>query len=658
MINFYSFDIFDTVLSRTVYSPRGVFQILEKNLQNDEWISRADIKDSFAFLRIKSEKQARKDALAKGKTEIILDDIYDTFSRMTGCSDEEADYIKNKELDAEYAVSYGVKDNIDLIKNLIYEGKRVILISDMYLSEKEIRRLLRKTDSIFDDIPVYVSSEYGLRKKDGTLYEKVRETEKTRYDMWIHYGDNERSDYTVPKRLGINAVNKKLPGVNIIDNEKRPDCFDSRSLFFQLYYGIIRKILVEGRRADTGAEYAAPILLSYVNWIIRICKEKDINRLYFLSRDGYLLKMIADLVISENSNNITTKYIYGSRRVFRHDSGALHDIARRYLKQEIQLSDNRFAIVDTQSTGKSMGFVSRMLDRDSKTPLNVFYYVLNTETVAENCRNYVFTVGAPMDGGVVELLCRAPHGSVRQYSIDNDIVIPELYDTKEDFAYFNEYSDQIKRLVCEMETEYSGISVSGLTSHVVADYFTNKASSYQDKKMNDFLGDIPHSNTDTDGKYAPVINEDEAYQTYLAIQYPGLGITYKGSNIELSLNRSGSEIKRLIEDYTVREKNELVRYSGKVIIYGAGKIGRCLYSFLKKETSYSLAGWADANYKNLDDKRIKSIDDCMRDSYDVVVIAVVRNQDTIRETLLDRGIPDSRIMTYLDFVNDIVSDSI
>lgn len=63
--------------------------------------------------------------------------------------------------------------------------------------------------------------------------------------------------------------------------------------------------------------YGGPILIPYVDWILSECRKKQINKLFFIARDGYVLKLIADYLIKRNNDAIQTSYIYGSRRVWR-----------------------------------------------------------------------------------------------------------------------------------------------------------------------------------------------------------------------------------------------------------------------------------------------------------------------------------------------------
>ena len=48
-----------------------------------------------------------------------------------------------------------ITEDEELLKELKNKKAHMVLISDMYLSEKDIRRMLCKADSIFNEIPIY-----------------------------------------------------------------------------------------------------------------------------------------------------------------------------------------------------------------------------------------------------------------------------------------------------------------------------------------------------------------------------------------------------------------------------------------------------------------------------------------------------------------------
>ena len=57
-----------------------------------------------------------------------------------------------------------------------------------------------------------------------------------------------------------------------------------------------------------GASIGGMLLYPYVLWLLRKSIEMGIKSLYFVARDGYILKKIADLVIARQHLSIHTFY--------------------------------------------------------------------------------------------------------------------------------------------------------------------------------------------------------------------------------------------------------------------------------------------------------------------------------------------------------------
>ena len=64
-------------------------------------------------------------------------------------------------------------------------------------------------------------------------------------------------------------------------------------------------------------QFAGPVLFNYVWWILREAQAKGIDTLYFLSRDGYLLREIAVSFCERFHLGIACKYLYCSRASLR-----------------------------------------------------------------------------------------------------------------------------------------------------------------------------------------------------------------------------------------------------------------------------------------------------------------------------------------------------
>ena len=60
-----------------------------------------------------------------------------------------------------------------------------------------------------------------------------------------------------------------------------------------------------------------PVALAYTKWIIHEAEKRNITRLYFLARDGYLLYKIAKRICSTGISNIECRYLYCSRASLR-----------------------------------------------------------------------------------------------------------------------------------------------------------------------------------------------------------------------------------------------------------------------------------------------------------------------------------------------------
>ena len=92
----YSFDIFDTLVTRRVATPRGIFAIMQNFLIMNTNISDF-IKNNFYRIRMESEHLARKNsAYFNHGLEINFDSIYNLIKHNYNLADDEINFlIKN-----------------------------------------------------------------------------------------------------------------------------------------------------------------------------------------------------------------------------------------------------------------------------------------------------------------------------------------------------------------------------------------------------------------------------------------------------------------------------------------------------------------------------------------------------------------------------------
>lgn len=315
-----SFDVFDTLITRATATPDGVFALMQQELLiNEQYQEIArDLRENFASIRIHAERMARACIQKAGIEDVTFEEIYEYFSLRGNITKDQRELLMQLEIDTEYKVSRGIPENIERIKKLSDQGERVVLISDMYLPKEVIQIFLVKADKIFETIPLYVSNEYRKIKFTTNLFQVVKSKEKISYAEWKHIGDNIRGDYQAPEKLGIMTERYDYP--QLLEMEKKLlDC-DRYDCRVQLTIGASRNARI-GNTGDInyaiGTAVGAPLLVQYVEWIIDQALKRKLTRLYFIARDGFILKEIADIVLERTNCNIETQYIYGSRKAWR-----------------------------------------------------------------------------------------------------------------------------------------------------------------------------------------------------------------------------------------------------------------------------------------------------------------------------------------------------
>jgi len=169
--NVTSFDVFDTLIARNVINPTDIFDIIEHN---------------FPYPNFKKYR-----ILAEQKSGLTLDSIYKEFKNITNDSETNIDILKEYEIQTEINNSFLIKSNV----NLVNDGD--ILISDMYLNSLQILRILNSLG--FNKNVKIFSSSIGMSKHKGTLYNYLLNM----YNITLHIGDNEYSDYFMAKKYNI-----------------------------------------------------------------------------------------------------------------------------------------------------------------------------------------------------------------------------------------------------------------------------------------------------------------------------------------------------------------------------------------------------------------------------------------------------------------------
>ena len=158
MIKFYSFDIFDTLLTRKVATPTGIFVLMQDTLIKNPKYNNIpqDVRENFYNYRRHCEYRQRRIVAFNGSlNDITLDQIYTDLMQTYGLTLAQKNELMQLEIELEYENIIPIKENINLLKDLLNQGKTVVLISDMYLPREIIKTLLKKGDDILPTLKLY-----------------------------------------------------------------------------------------------------------------------------------------------------------------------------------------------------------------------------------------------------------------------------------------------------------------------------------------------------------------------------------------------------------------------------------------------------------------------------------------------------------------------
>lgn len=316
----YSFDIFDTLVMRRVATPDGIFALVQTKLRSIPNLPEF-FYENFCTIRVEAEEYARYNKFSALRTyEVSFDEIYNTIAQNYNLDNSIIEEIKKIELTLERENLVPIIKNIDRLKKSAENG-HIVLISDMYFGSSYLKELLGTIHPLFQSIKIYSSADIGVSKSNGKLYEYVSKNENVEPRNWFHFGDSFDSDIVQAKRHGINAI--WLKQEDFLEYEKfllKNNRYDAK---IQTAVGTARVSRINTCCASNpekfgfGASFAGPILYNYIDWVIRQSLTSKAQTLYFVARDGYVLKKIADLIIESKGYLLQTKYIYGSRLVWR-----------------------------------------------------------------------------------------------------------------------------------------------------------------------------------------------------------------------------------------------------------------------------------------------------------------------------------------------------
>lgn len=312
-IKIISVDVFDTLIFRAVSQPKDLFLTVYEKASREGLIGKYIKSGDFQRFRMDEEKKFYQQGMCP-----TIEQIYKKLSEWV-C--KEPMRVLEIELETEREFCYRNDDVYEELLNAYNAGKKLYIVSDMYLSKRHMEKLLKACEidtAIFSDI--LVSCDYGVSKKNGGLYDVLLSKCREKPNTICHVGDNYDSDVRSANERGLHSsyypvkdfTDASLSMESLFNQNAVPEIMSMRKL-------ISYKIAASNMPEDVkklqiyGAEILAPFYVSATEWLIDVLEQEKIQKVFFLMREGALFKKLFDNAQKFRENKIEAELFYSSR---------------------------------------------------------------------------------------------------------------------------------------------------------------------------------------------------------------------------------------------------------------------------------------------------------------------------------------------------------
>ena len=296
-----SFDIFDTLIMRKIFSPEDVFRLLGEKVK-------AELKSDCNIAGIRAQVAAKCGPFA------TINEIYEKIKKQIDLTDKNISDIMQLEIKTDMDLCIARKDIAELYEYCIESGKEVYLISDMYYTLEDIKNLLKKCGlSIIDDGHIWISCEKKKDKISGSLWKEYSSV-VGKNAKCIHIGDNKIGDIENSKKYGINSY-YVMSGKDMLMNSSLSElAANVNTVSDSICLGLVIAKLFNSPFAlcstngkvsyDDSEIYGycvyGPLLEKFLIWLYYNSRKDGIDKLLFFARDGYFLekdyKIVSELL--------------------------------------------------------------------------------------------------------------------------------------------------------------------------------------------------------------------------------------------------------------------------------------------------------------------------------------------------------------------------
>jgi FMN phosphatase YigB (HAD superfamily) len=303
-VDLVSFDLFDTLVSRPARRPDAVLKLVEHRIATEE----GRPVPLFAERRA-AENRVRARRHHRG--DVNLTEIYAELAASGTIPGDVVARAHALEKQIDLGALRPRPEVVAVLRAAHERGKRVVLMTDTYYEEADIRAILRGIGVADLFAEIYVSNAVGARKDRGDLWHHVETVEAVPRARWLHVGDNEHSDIQAACDRRIRYLHVAHPAKILAQSEFKRDEGDlARTWPSDLVVGhamlhLCRNPFLNraappylslGSAREVGYVVFGPLMLLFMSWLIRHEALTRVDRLYFLAREGDFLVKIYWLI--------------------------------------------------------------------------------------------------------------------------------------------------------------------------------------------------------------------------------------------------------------------------------------------------------------------------------------------------------------------------
>lgn len=311
-----AFDIFDTLLRRTV-TPEHVKRLSLDRLARRLALPAATAASLYALRHRIEAELCRANADLHGELEFRFEDMAREIhaelhaAGTAGLPDDPAEFaaaLLACEMIVENEVLQPVPEAVAALERLREAGRRVVLVSDFYLPETQLRHLLAGCNVAVEELPLFVSCDRLASKRSGRLYALVLQALGIAAGDMLMVGDNPHSDSAMAMAAGCRSL--------LLDATAQ-HAFYARPEAGAIAPDVARGAW-EAALHEAGVTLAAPSLALFIERLHAAARRDGRRHLFFLAREGQpllrLFERYQDLLGLRGPDRVTCHYLLASRR--------------------------------------------------------------------------------------------------------------------------------------------------------------------------------------------------------------------------------------------------------------------------------------------------------------------------------------------------------